>query len=81
MLEAALDQEVSKAIDHQRVSLSSNSLDNVILLIRGADFKLLLKEDGGLLVVATDDFVNNVLLVAVDIAVEQATVVQGLSRR
>lgn len=33
MLEATLDQKVAKAIDHQRIGLGSNRLDNVILLI------------------------------------------------
>lgn len=80
VLKAALNQKVSKAIDHQRIGLGSNRLDNVILLIRGAHFELLLEEDGCLLVVAADDLVNNILLVAVDIAVEQATVVERLSR-
>jgi hypothetical protein len=42
VFKAALDQEVSKAVDHERISLGNNSLDNVVLLLRSADLELLL---------------------------------------
>lgn len=41
MLEATLNEEIAKAIDHERVSLSNDGLDDIELLISGADLKLL----------------------------------------
>lgn len=79
MLEAALDQEVSKAVDHEGVCLSNNGLDNLVLLLRSSNFELLLKENRSLLVVVADDLVDNVLPVAVDVAVQETTIVEGLS--
>lgn len=80
MLEAALNQEVPKAIDHQRIGLGDNGFNNVILLLGSANLELLLEEDGRLLVVVADDLVHNVLPVAVDIAVKEAAVVERLGR-
>lgn len=45
VLKAALDEEISKTIDHQRVCLSDDGFDNFILLLRGANLELLLQED------------------------------------
>lgn len=42
MLEAALDQEVTEAVDHQGIGLSDDSFDNVVLLIRSTDLEFLL---------------------------------------
>ena len=78
MLKAALDEEVSEAIDHQWIGLGDDCFDNVILLLRRANLQLLLEEDGCLLVIVADDLVDNVLPVAVDIAVKKATIVQRL---
>lgn len=78
VLEAALNEKVAKTIDHERIGLGNDRLDNIVLLLRGADLELLLKEDGRLLVVVADDLVNNVLPVTVDIAVKEAPVVQRL---
>jgi hypothetical protein len=80
MLEAALDQEVTESVDHERVGLSDNGLDNVILLIWRTYLELLLKEDRGLLIIVTDDFVDYILPVAAHIAIKQSTVVHGLDR-
>jgi len=44
MLEASLNQEVTKAIDHQWICLSNNCLDNLILLVGCTNLELLLKE-------------------------------------
>ena len=76
MLEATLYEEVAKTIDHQRVSLGDNSLDDLILLLDRANFELLLQEDGSLLVVVADDLVDDVFPVTCDTSVKQATVVQ-----
>jgi hypothetical protein len=78
MLEAALNQKVSKSIDHKRISLSNNRLDDIILLFCSTDLKLLLEKDGGLLVIIADDLVNNILPVAVDCAVKKAAIVERL---
>lgn len=78
MLEAALDQEVSEAIDHERVSLSNNGLDNLVFLLRSSDLEFLLEENGGLLVVVADNLVNNVLPIAIDVTVEETTIIEGL---
>lgn len=79
MLETALDEKVAEAVDHERVGLGNNSLDNFIFLLGGAHLELLLKEDRCLLVVVAHNLVNDVLPIAVDVAVEEATVVQRLS--
>ncbi len=80
MLEAALDEEVAEAIDHERIRLVDNSADDLELLLRSGDLELLLQEDGGLLVVAADDLVDNVLPVAAHVTVEKAAVVERLHR-
>lgn len=78
MLKAVLDQEVAEAVDHERVGLFNDGLDDLILLLLGANLELLLKEDRCLLVVAVDDLVDNVLPVAAHVAVQKTTVVHGL---
>lgn len=78
MLEAALDQEISKAIDHERVCLSNNGFDNFVFLLRSSDFELLLEEDGSLLVVVADNLVDDVLPIAIDVAIQKTTIVEGL---
>jgi hypothetical protein len=79
MLEASLYQEVAKPIDHQGVGLCYDSIHDLKLLFRGSDLKLLLQEDRGLLIVVADDLVDNVLPVAVDIAIQETAIVQWLS--
>jgi hypothetical protein len=66
VLEAALNQEVAEAVDHERVCLVDDGVDNVIFLVGSADFEFLLQEDGGLLVVAADDLIDNVLPITRD---------------
>lgn len=75
VLEAALHKEIAKTVDHERVGLIDDSLDDLVLLLRCADLELLLQEDRGLLVVAAHDLVDNVAPVATHVAVEQSTVV------
>lgn len=81
VLEASLDQEITKPVDHERVGLGHDCLDNVVLLLGGADLQLLLQEDGGLLVVVADNFVDDVLPVACNIAIEEPAIVERLRRR
>lgn len=69
MLEATLHKKIAKAIDHQGIRLSNDRFDNLVLLLRGSDFQLLLQEDGGLLVVVADNLVNDILPVAAHIAI------------
>ena len=78
VLKAALNQEVAEAVDHERIGLVDDGLHDLILLLLGADLELLLQEDGGLLVVAVDDLVDNVLPVAAHVAVQKTAVVHGL---
>lgn len=80
MFEAALYQEVAKAIDHEWICLVDNGFDYFELLLSGADFQLLLQEYGGLLVVAAHNFVYNVLPVARHSFVKQTTIVQWFER-
>lgn len=80
MLKAALDEEVSETIDHQGIGLGDDRFDNVILLLGRANLELLLEEDGCLLVIVANNLVDDVLPVAVDIAVKEATVVKRLGR-
>jgi hypothetical protein len=70
MLEAALDKEIAKAIDHQWIGLSDNGLNNIIFLLSRPNFELLLKEDRCLLVIIANNLIDNVLPVAVDGAVK-----------
>jgi hypothetical protein len=70
VFEATLHEEIAKTVNHQCISLSNNGFDNVELLLISANFKLLLKEDGCLLVIIANDFVNNVLPVAINCAVK-----------
>lgn len=80
MLEAALDQEVAKPIDHEWIGLGHDCLDNVVLLLMCADLKLLLQENGCLLVVVANNLVYNVFPVTSNVAVKEPAVVQRLSR-
>ena len=81
MLEATLDQEVSEAVDHQWIGLSNDCLNDVILLVRSTHLELLLQEYRSLLIIVTNDLVNNVLPVAVDCAVKKTAIVEWLSGR
>jgi hypothetical protein len=79
VLKATLHEEVAKAVDHQRMGLKNDRIHNLVLLIGRTDLKLLLQKDGSLLVVVANNLVHNVLPVAVDVAVQQATVVERFS--
>jgi hypothetical protein len=81
VLKASLDQEVAKPVDHERIGLGYDCLDNVVLLLRGPDLELLLQEYGRLLVIVADNLVDDVLPVACDIAVKEPAVVERLRRR
>lgn len=78
MLETALDKEVTKTIDHERIGLGNDGFNNLVFLLRGPDLEFLLKEDGCLLVIVADNLVNNVLPITVDVAVKKTAIVQGL---
>ncbi len=80
MLEAALDKEVAEAVDHQGVCLVDNGLNDLKLLLRSTDLELLLKEDGGLLIVVADYLVHDVLPVAGHSLVKKTAVVHRLER-
>lgn len=81
MLEAPLDKKVAKAIDHEWISLGNNGLNDVEFLLWCSHLELLLEEYRCLLVIVADNLVNNILPVAVDAAVKETAVVQGLSGR
>src|ERR1700692_1567555 len=55
MLKAALNQEVTEAIYHQRICLSNDGFNNVVLLLCGANLELLLKEDRCLLIIVANN--------------------------
>ena len=78
VLEATLDQEVAKAVDHQRVGLCDNGFDDLIFLFYSADFEFLLQEDGCLLVIVADDLVNDILPVAGHASIKKASIVEWL---
>lgn len=80
MLEAALNEEVTETVNHERIRLVNDGADNLELLLSSADLELLLQEDGGLLIVAANNFVHDVLPVAGDSLVKQATVIHGFKR-
>ena len=80
MLEAALDKEVAEAVDHQRVCLVDDGLDDLELLLSCANLELLLQEYGSLLIIVADDLVDDVLPVAGDRLVKETAIVHGLKR-
>ena len=41
VLKAALDEEVTEAVDHERIGLGDNSLHDLVFLVRGADLEFL----------------------------------------
>lgn len=77
VLEAALDEEIAEAVDHEGISLVNDGLDDLVLLVLSTDLELLLQEDRGLLVIAVNNLVDNILPVTTHVAVEQATVIHG----
>jgi hypothetical protein len=81
VLKATLHKKVAKAVDHERIGLSHDSLDNLELLLGGTDLELLLQEDGSLLIIVANDLVDDILPVAVNVSVQQTTVVEWLRRR
>ena len=81
MLKATLNKEVAKPVDHKRVSLSNDRLHDFELLLSCADFELLLEENGSLLVVISDNLVDDQLPVAAHVTVQKATVIDGFVRR
>ena len=80
MFEAALDQEVAEPIDHERIRLSHDRLHDRVFLLRRAHLKLLLQEDGRLLVVVGDDLVHDVPPVARHGAIQETAIVERLHR-
>lgn len=70
MLEASLNEEVAKAVDHQRICLLVDGCDYLVLLFWSANLELLLQEDRGLLIVIAHDLVHDILPVAVHVAVQ-----------
>ena len=44
MFEAALDEEITEAIGHERISLSNNGLNDFVLLVLCAKLELLLEK-------------------------------------
>lgn len=70
VLETTLDEKVTEAIDHQWMGLKNDSVHNLILLVGCADLELLLEKDGGLLVIIAYYLVDNVLPIAIHVAVE-----------
>lgn len=70
MFEAALDEEVSESVDHERVRLSNDGFHDLILLFGCSNLQLLLEEDGRLLIVVGDDLVHDVLPIAADGAIQ-----------
>ena len=81
MLEATLNQKIAKAINHERIGLSNNGFDDIILLLCSTNFELLLEENRSLLVIIANNLVDNVLPVAVDSAVKEAAIVERLRGR
>lgn len=80
MLEATLHEEVSEAVDHQRISLGDNRFNDFVLLLHCTNFELLLQEDRGLLVIVANNLVDDVLPVASHAPVEEATIIERLHR-
>ena len=80
VLEATLNEEVAEAVDHQRVCLVDDGLNNLKLLLSCAHLELLLQEDGRLLIIVAHNLVNNILPVAGDGLVKETAIVHRLKR-
>lgn len=78
MLEASLNKEVAKTIDHERVCLIDDGLHNLELLFSRADLELLLEEDGSLLIVVAHNLVDDVFPVTRDRLVKESTIIHWL---
>ncbi len=81
MFEAALNEEISKPVHHQRICLGYDRFDNFVLLLDSANFEFLLQENRGLLVIVAHDLVDYILPVASNGSVQQTTIVERLHRR
>lgn len=66
MLKAALNKEVSKPVHHQWVCLRDYSVHNGMFLLWSTNLELLLEENGSLLVIVADNFVNYIFPVTID---------------
>lgn len=66
MLEAPLNKEISKSINHQLVCLCNNSLYNSVLLFDRANLELLLQEYGCLLIIIADNLINNIFPITIN---------------
>lgn len=79
VFKAPLYKKVAETVDHQGIGLCHDGLNNLVLLFRSPNLELLLEKDRGLLIVVANNLVNDVLPVAVNIAVQQTTVVERFS--
>lgn len=79
-LEDALDEEVAEAIAHQLETTTDDAVNDRVLESWFRVLDLLLEEDGGLLIVAGDDFVDNQIPVSGDTRFKKLTPVDLLSR-
>ena len=81
MFEATLDQEISEAVDHQRIGLCDNGLHNLELLLSSTNLQFLLQEYRSLLIVVADNLIDNIFPIARNASVKESPVVQRLQRR
>lgn len=78
VFKAALYKEISKPVDHQRISLRNDCINDGMLLFHCPNLEFLLEENGCLLVIVANNLVHNILPIAVDASLEQSPVIQGL---
>ena len=78
MLEAALDEEVAKSVDHEWVGLTDNCFNDFVFLLSCSDLELLLKENGRLLIIAADNLIHDVFPITRDILIKKASVIERL---
>ena len=79
MFKAALNEEISESVHHQGVCLGHNGLDDLVLLLWSSDLQLLLQKNRCLLIIVANNFVDDVLPVAIDVSVKKTTVVERFS--
>lgn len=61
--------------------MRNNCFNNIILLISGPNFELLLEEYRRLLIIITNNLVYNILPIAVHSTIKKTAVIEGLSCR
>lgn len=76
MLETALDEKIPEAVDHERIGLADNSLNDVESMLDCSYLQLLLEKNGRLLIVIADNLVHYVFPVTRDVLIKKTSIIE-----